>query len=299
MTNEQLVARIKNHDNESENMLLLWEQNQKMITKIALKYTYAGELEDLEQEGYIGLCHAVELYDSDKGCTFLSYAIYWIKSQIMRYIENCCQCVRIPSYSLDSIRKYHRLVGEFAKYHGYSPSDREIRTLLSASDKELQSIKQTALKSKIDSLDRTVINDDEEVTLGDSVACDFELEESVIDKLDHERMKDELWNAVDSLPTSQSEAIKKKYVDGMTLKEIGDKEGVTYHSINNRISNGIRRLRGCKHTKALRMYYNEFFPTVSVKYKGVGAFQRDWTSIVEQQVLEDMEKLDKRRLMDF
>ena len=59
MTNEQLVALIRAGDNEAENMLVLWQQNKGFIYKIAMKYQGYAEIEDLLQEGYLGLCEAV------------------------------------------------------------------------------------------------------------------------------------------------------------------------------------------------------------------------------------------------
>ena len=58
MDNEQLVARIQSGQDEAENMLQLWQQNRGFITMMARKYASLAEMEDLEQEGYIGLCEA-------------------------------------------------------------------------------------------------------------------------------------------------------------------------------------------------------------------------------------------------
>ena len=57
--NEQIVGQIQAGEKEQENMTLLWQQNQNFITMIARKYSSCAEMEDLEQEGYIGLYEAV------------------------------------------------------------------------------------------------------------------------------------------------------------------------------------------------------------------------------------------------
>ena len=56
MTNEQLVARIQVGEDTAVNMLQLWEQNQRFIGMIAVKYSGYAEMDDLKQEGYLALC---------------------------------------------------------------------------------------------------------------------------------------------------------------------------------------------------------------------------------------------------
>lgn len=67
MTNEELVARIRAGVDETENMLKLWQQNRGLIHTIARKYAAYEDIEDLEQQGYIGLCDAVQGYRPEEG----------------------------------------------------------------------------------------------------------------------------------------------------------------------------------------------------------------------------------------
>ena len=71
MTNEQLVAHIRGHINEAENMLQLYNQNRGFIYKMAMKFQNYAEIEDLLQEGYLGLCEAVNHYKYD-GTSFIN-----------------------------------------------------------------------------------------------------------------------------------------------------------------------------------------------------------------------------------
>jgi RNA polymerase primary sigma factor len=72
MTNEELVIRIKTGIDPAENMKQLYLQVKAFIHMIAVKYAAYAELEDLEQEGYIGLNDAVEHYNSNLEIKFLS-----------------------------------------------------------------------------------------------------------------------------------------------------------------------------------------------------------------------------------
>ncbi|RHR19101.1 hypothetical protein DWX49_03855 [Blautia sp. AF19-34] len=74
MRNEQLVLRIQAGEDVAENMLQLWKQNKGLIYKMAKGYGKPAEEEDLAQEGYFGLCAAVERYDFSKERPFINYA---------------------------------------------------------------------------------------------------------------------------------------------------------------------------------------------------------------------------------
>lgn len=76
MTNDQLVLRIRAGEDTAENMLMLWQQNQGIIGKLAGKYKSMAEEEDLKQEGFLGLCEAVRHWEPDDGADFMSYAIF-------------------------------------------------------------------------------------------------------------------------------------------------------------------------------------------------------------------------------
>ena len=67
MSNEQLVLRIKAGENVADNMLQLWQQNKKFVASIAKKYAAYEEIEDLIQQGYFGMCNAVNGYDPESG----------------------------------------------------------------------------------------------------------------------------------------------------------------------------------------------------------------------------------------
>ena len=299
ISNEQLVARIKAHDDEANNMLLLWRQTERLISKIANKYSCYAEFEDLKQEGYFGLCEAVEHFDIEKDVKFSTYAVKWIRQSIQRYIENNGRSVRIPVHALNQIWKYKRIVAEYWREYGTEPPDRYLVRMLGVSRKELEIIKENVPKATTTSLNTPIGSDDEEITLGDTIPSEYNMEDDCIRKIDHEAMSVELWQAVEELKPEQCEAIKKKYIDGMTFKEMAEGSGVTDKAMNVRVYSGLRTLRHGKHRESLREYYKEFFPTVPIEYKGVRSFQRDWTSTTEQTALYEMEQLERRHLRNI
>lgn len=111
MKNEELVARIRNRIDAAECMAQLWQQNRLFVAQIAKKYTAYEDMDDLMQEGFIGLCNAVECYDPDNGAKFLTYAAYWIQQAMLRYIAKYSGVVQIPESvrtKINKLRKFER-----------------------------------------------------------------------------------------------------------------------------------------------------------------------------------------------
>lgn len=152
MDNEQLAARIRAGENEAANMLTLWEQNKGFINKMALKYSGYAEIDDLMQEGYLGLCEAVRHYDAEQGASFIHYAAFWIKQTMQRYVDNCGSVVRIPPGARQEIRQYEKVKREYRKYYGMWPSEYALCALLDVEPEKLLSIQKAAQMGRIQSL---------------------------------------------------------------------------------------------------------------------------------------------------
>ena len=200
MDNEQLVARIRAGEDVAKNMLELYNQNRGFIVKVAKRYQGFAEMEDLLQEGYIGLSEAVRHYDADKNSSFIHYAAFWIRQSMSRYVDNCGSVVRIPVQARGEIREYNRVVREYRKYYGEWPSDCALCRFLGVTREKLQEIRKSVQIGQMRSLSEVLGGDGEEFTLEDSIASDQDLEGDAIREADTAAMKRDLWVAVDSLP---------------------------------------------------------------------------------------------------
>ena len=98
MTNEELVLRIKAGEDAAKNMEVLYNQVRRFIQAIAWKYRGNGDMEDLEQEGYLALYPAIEGYDPAQGVKFLTYAEYHIRQRMQRYLKMDCSGLRLQAY---------------------------------------------------------------------------------------------------------------------------------------------------------------------------------------------------------
>lgn len=285
MDNEQLVARIRAGEDVAKNMLELYNQNRGFIVKVAKRYQGFAEMEDLLQEGYIGLSEAVRHYDADKNSSFIHYAAFWIRQSMRRYVDNCGSMVRLPVHAREEVYEYNRAVKEYRKYYGVWPSDFVLCRLLGVTQEKLQEIKKSVQIGQIRSLSETLGGDGESITLEDTIASDEDLEGDAIREADTAAMKRELWIAVDRLPGNLPEVIRRRYISGQTLKEIGERIGVSISQARQAENRALRTLRQPGPFRKYRRYYEEYISAECCHHVGVESFQRTWTSEVEREVL--------------
>jgi len=289
MTNEHLVMRIKAGEDVAENIVQLDDQVKDFIRSIAWRYRESGELEDLEQEGYLALYPAIEGFDPAAGCKFLTYAEKWIRQRIKRYIQNNGSCLRIPVQRLETIRQYEKFVSSYAAESGRKPSDWRLAVNLGCSMEQVKRIREDASRARLGSLDSPVTGLDgwEDATAGEFVADPFDLEAEVIDRMEGDELRRILWECVDSLPGQQPEVIRKRYKGGMTLAEIGRQQGATPETVRQVHAKALRELRKPRYCKRLRPFLPEAERIYSKALAGGGVerFQQTWTSSTERAAL--------------
>ena len=289
MDNEQLVARIQGGDNEAENMLQLWKQNKGFIATIARRYSAGAEMEDLEQEGYIALCEAVQHYDLARGMSFISYAAFYIKRR-MRICADNSRTVRLSFNAGDEVRQYQKIMREYRQEYGCDPSDRELCAFLYVSREKLDQIRKAAQMGQVRSLSEPIPGMDEEISLGDTVASGEDMEEDTIREIDKERMKRELWLAVDQLPGNLPAAVRLRYENGLTLEKIGQALGVNRERARQLERKALRMLRLPRRCEKFRVYHEEYLSAASVHHVGVRRYLETWESEVEREALRWAEK---------
>lgn len=287
-SNEQLVIRIKAGTDVSENMLQLWQQNRALIGKLAGKYRGYADEEDLKQEGYFGLCEAVEHFEPDRGASFSTVLFQYVRLYMVRYCQNN-GCIRIPVHLGEWIRKYQKVVTAYRQQAGRTPTDRELYYHLQVSKDRLQQIKRAAELEKVWSLDIPV-GEDEDTTLGEIVAGNMDVETSVVHKEQQEQLKAALWPLVDALPEKQAAVIRARYQEGLTLQEAGSRIGVTLECARQHQLNGLRELRKPSRSRQLRPFlYDDAIYGRAIKGVGVGYFNSTWTSSTERAALSLVE----------
>lgn len=288
-TNECIVAAVQAGDNEAENMLELWQQNKGFIAMMARRYSAGAEMEDLEQEGYIALCEAVQHYDPGRGMSFISYAAFWIKRR-MRICADNSQTVRLSFNAGDEVRQYQKIMREYRQEYGCDPSDWELCGFLYVSREKLNQIRKAAQMGNIRSLDEPVQGMDGDINIGDTVPSGADMEENTIREIDKEQMKRELWLAVDQLPGDLPAAVRLRYENGLTLEKTGQALGVNRERARQLESKAMRILRQPHRCRTFRAYFEEYLSAAPIHHVGVQRYLETWESEVEREALRWAEK---------
>lgn len=283
MTNEQLVVQIKAGIDTSDNMLALWKQMKRFITMIARKYTAYAELEDLEQEGYISLCKAVDNYN-DEGCAFITYAAYWIKHGMLKYIEENGAIVRIPAHERISQQKYKRAVNALQSHCGIKPSQGEIAHYMGIGVEKVKSIEKSLNMVTVKSLDEPAAGGEGD-SLGNFVPSGEDIEESVLDRVDRAQLAKILWPAVNALPELQGKVLRGRYQGRKTLDGIGSDIGVSKERVRRLEQCALRSLRKSTCFEQLSSFVSDRQEALCYRHCGASEFNRTWTSATERAAM--------------
>lgn len=278
MTNEQLVFKIRNGFSVTDNMQSLYEKNLPLIRTYIKPYAAYESMEDLLQEAYFGLWEAVHHYETTENVLFMTYARFWIKQAVIRYIEKCGTIVRYPSHVYQRMSRYKKTVHELGQELGRMPTDKEIADRMGISVELVPELR--AQMQGVASLDTPMTNDDS-IMLVETVQADFNLEDETIDKIYAEHSRAELWGIVEHYAgTRESHIIKEYYLNNKSMPEIAREQGITTGRVREIKEKGLRRLRI---GKARRLLLEKFDIVEAGIYRnGFNKFnEHDFTSTVE------------------
>ena len=201
--------------------------NLRLVVNIARGYTGKGlGLQDLIEEGNLGLLRAVEGFDPAMGTRFSTYASYWIKQSIKRALINTAKTIRIPAYMVELLSKWRRASARLAEELGRTPSPEEIARVLGLPRKKLPIIKKAI---RIHNLTPQTDQAEAGWSLGEMI-----MDERVLNPEDQLVANDNLSHVLQQLERmDQREATVLRMRFGLndneprTLKEIGETLGLT------------------------------------------------------------------------
>ncbi|RUL88824.1 sigma-70 family RNA polymerase sigma factor [Tautonia sociabilis] len=137
---KELAHRIAKGDKDARDRMI--RANLRLVVNIARHYTGKGlALQDLIEEGNLGLLRAVEGFDPSMGTRFSTYASYWIKQSIKRALVNTAKPIRIPAYMVELLCKWRRMQAELQDRLGRTPTVEEIARELELPKKKLAIVK--------------------------------------------------------------------------------------------------------------------------------------------------------------
>ena len=245
----ELAQRIQNGDEKAKGELIT--ANLKFVVYVAKNYQNRGlDLEDLINEGNIGLVKAAERFDGTKGYKFISYAVWWIRESILKALANNGRTIRLPRNQIELIGKINTTIKEFELEHGRIPTAEEISKILEVVDKKVQ----TALESsrRVESIDSAQTEDDDRTVLDkydapDTVTADKEL-------IDEETSAE--FKRILSVISPQGQYVIGHFFgigyEKMTLEKIAERLDMPKEKIQQIKEKGIRQLKRRTKNKHLK-----------------------------------------------
>lgn len=136
----ELAKRAEAGDNRARDKMIT--SNLRLAISIANKYRNANlPMEDLIQESNIGLIKAVDRFDWRRGFRFSTYATWWIKQSVRRYVSSASAHVKFPTGSRTLIWKINNVRKEYEEEFGVYPSNAEIAEILGESEEHVKNLR--------------------------------------------------------------------------------------------------------------------------------------------------------------
>ncbi len=236
----ELARRIAEGDPVARDHMV--RANLRLVVNIARGYVGKGlGLQDLIEEGNLGLLRAVEGFDPEVGTRFSTYASYWIKQSIKRALINCSKTIRIPAYMVELLSKWRRASARLSEELGRAPTQEEVGRVLGLPRKKLPIIKKA-----IQIYNSTPQSDqaDSGWSLGDMV-MDERLKAPDEELLDHDVLSTVL-ELLDNLDTREATVLRMRFglgdSEAHTLKEIGAELGLTRERVRQIETEALAKL---------------------------------------------------------
>ncbi len=216
--------------------------NLRLVVNIARGYTGKGlNLQDLIEEGNLGLLRAVEGFDPNVGTRFSTYASYWIKQSIKRALINSAKTIRIPAYMVELLSKWRRASTRLQEELGRTPTPEEVARVLGLPKRKLPIVKKA-----IKIYNSTPQTDQSEAgwSLGEMVMDErTKTPEDVLVEDDALRHVREMMHKMDQ---REATVLRMRFgLDGYephTLKEIGEKLSLTRERVRQIENEALKKL---------------------------------------------------------
>ncbi|HNY56092.1 MAG TPA: sigma-70 family RNA polymerase sigma factor, partial [Chitinophagales bacterium] len=240
---EEVLVAKRIREGDSSAMEILIKSNLRFVVSVAKQYQNQGlALNDLINEGNVGLIKAATKFDETKGFKFISYAVWWIRQSILQALIEQPRVVRLPMNKATIYNKIQRAIVDFEQKNQREPSNDELAEILEMKPDELAVLRATLTFHL--SIDQPLSDDDETTSLDMMTDSSMATPDS---NLIDESLHDELEHALQSLSEREVEIVKfyfglNEFNQSYSLDEIGIKMNLTRERVRQLKDKAIRKM---------------------------------------------------------
>jgi RNA polymerase primary sigma factor len=245
----ELAKRIERGDLAAKERMI--NSNLRLVVSQARRYQGHGlPMEDLVQEGMLGLIRAVEKFDWRRGFKFSTYGTLWIRQAIQRGLQNHGRTIRVPVHVAQRQVKVRKVESELSTKLSREPTDEEIAAAAGLDVEEVAELRE--LSRGLASLDQPV-GEDGETAFGDLLASDRPEPDQEIADSDRDRRVNDV---VGQLPEPERNVIQLRFgltgEEPRTLRQTGSELGIPLERARELEERGLRRLARSAELEQLR-----------------------------------------------
>jgi RNA polymerase primary sigma factor len=250
-----LARRIKQGDQAALEKMVL--ANLRFVVSVAKQYHHSKiPLNDLINEGNLGLIKAAKMFDETKGFKFISYAVWWIRQSIMDALDRHSRIVKIPANKIGGLSKINHASALMEQRFEREPTLEELAEFLEMNVEEIKSTNVASIKQS--SLDAP-FSDSEEGSLLD-VLDDPEAESTDAALTDKESLRIELERILSTLHTREKEIICRVFGIGydypQSIEDVSERIGVSHERVRQIKEGALRKLRARAGRHLLQFFLN-------------------------------------------
>ena len=251
----ELVERIMTGDRKAEEELVV--RNLKFVISVAKQYqSDSCLLEDLVSEGNFGLIKAAKKFDINKGCGFISYAVWWIRTSVLCYLNENGRTIRLPIKKISQLAKIKKFQAKFEQEYGRKPSTDEIldKMEIEMNFNELSNV--FLIDKGVQSLNKSILHNSEtdELTLESRLSDEIQIN-SV---LENDDIKNVISRVLNKIPNRNKFVVEHYYgLNGQkkqTFLEIAEQLNVSIERVREIRNKALRYLGLRKNREFLQQY---------------------------------------------